>query len=178
MGKQSLTLKLVVCHVPDLALERLSVTRHGMLKLVTYTCDLVSFSATLRPCALPWRCKDLLGFPSTLFHFRFKPIYTMSSRRESDFARLERLLREANERTEEEQKRAQEADERAVKERKRAQEADEQAVEERKRAQKADKRAEEERKRAQEADQRADEEQKRANKEQTKTRHTTFEEYF
>jgi hypothetical protein len=109
----------------------------------------------------------------------------MSSRRESDFARLQRLLREANERAEEERKRAQEADERAEEERKRAEEerkraedADERAEEERKRAEDADERAEEERKRAQEANERVEQEQKRADEEQTKTRPTTFEEYI
>ena len=71
--------------------------------------------------------KDLLGFPSTLSHFRFKPTYTMSSRRESDFARLQCLLREVNERAKEERKRAKE-------ERKRVEDADERAEEERKRA--------------------------------------------
>jgi hypothetical protein len=88
----------------------------------------------------------------------------MSSRRESDFARLQRLLCEANERADEERKRAQEADERAEEERKRAEDADE--------------RAEEERRRAQEANERVEQEQKRADEEQTKTRPTTFEEYI
>ena len=46
----------------------------------------------------------------------------MSSRRESDFARLQRLLREANERAEEERKRAQEANERVEQEQKRVDE--------------------------------------------------------
>jgi hypothetical protein len=81
----------------------------------------------------------------------------MSSRRESDFARLQRLLREANERAKEERKRAEE---------------------ERKRAEDADERAKEARKRAQEANERVEQEQKRADEEQTKTRPTTFEEYI
>jgi hypothetical protein len=44
----------------------------------------------------------------------------MSSRRESEFARLEQLLREADERAEQERRRAEEADERAEQERRRA----------------------------------------------------------
>jgi hypothetical protein len=51
----------------------------------------------------------------------------MSSRRESDFARLKQLLREADERVEQERRRAQEAYERAKLERQRAEEADERA---------------------------------------------------
>ncbi|KAG9241154.1 hypothetical protein BJ878DRAFT_522142 [Calycina marina] len=46
--------------------------------------------------------------------------YRMSSRRESEFARLEELLREANERAEQERRRAEEADERVEQERRRA----------------------------------------------------------
>jgi len=44
----------------------------------------------------------------------------MSSRRESDFARLEQLLREADERAEQQRRRAEEADERAERERRHA----------------------------------------------------------
>jgi hypothetical protein len=47
-------------------------------------------------------------------------IHEMSSRRDSDFARLEQLLREADERIEQERRRAEEADERAELERRRA----------------------------------------------------------
>jgi len=55
----------------------------------------------------------------------------MSSRRESEFARLEQLLREADERAEQERRRAEEADERAEDERRNRQEADERAEQER-----------------------------------------------
>jgi hypothetical protein len=51
----------------------------------------------------------------------------MSLRRESDFARLEQLLQEADERAERERRRAQEADERAELERQRAEEAESRA---------------------------------------------------
>ena len=51
----------------------------------------------------------------------------MSSRRESDFARLEHLLREADERANLERQRAEEADERAELERRRAEEAESRA---------------------------------------------------
>jgi len=49
----------------------------------------------------------------------------MSSWRESEFARLEQLLREADERAEQERRRAEEADVHAEQERRRAKEADE-----------------------------------------------------
>jgi len=74
----------------------------------------------------------------------------MSSRRESEFARLEQLLREADERAEQERRRAGEADERAERERRRA---------------------EDEQRNRQEAESRAQIERK-------KTRPTTFEEYI
>jgi hypothetical protein len=44
----------------------------------------------------------------------------MSSRRDSDFTRLEQLLREADERAEQERRRAEAADERAERERRHA----------------------------------------------------------
>jgi hypothetical protein len=81
----------------------------------------------------------------------------MSSRRESDFARLEQLLREADERVELERRRAQEADERAEQERRRA---------------------EEELRNRQEADERAEQERRCAEVEEKKTRRTTFKEYI
>ncbi len=62
----------------------------------------------------------------------------MSSRRESDFARLEQLLREADERIEQERRRAEEADERAQDERRNRKEADERAELERRRAEDAE----------------------------------------
>ena len=74
----------------------------------------------------------------------------MSSRRESDFARLERLLREADERAEPERRRAD-------KEQRNRKEADERAELERQRAGAAG---------------------SRANIEESKTRQTTFEEYI
>jgi hypothetical protein len=95
----------------------------------------------------------------------------MSSRRESDFARLEQLLREADERAEQERKRADE-------EQRNRRKADEKAEQERRRAQEADEKAEQERRRAQEADEKAEQERKRADEEQKKTSRTTFEEYI
>ncbi|KAH6667181.1 hypothetical protein B0J14DRAFT_629544 [Halenospora varia] len=74
----------------------------------------------------------------------------MSSRRESEFARLEQLLQEADERAEQERKRAEEAD----------------------------KRAEQERKRAEDEQQNRQEAESRAQIEEKKTRPTTFEEYI
>jgi len=84
-------------------------------------------------------------------------IHEMSSRRDSDFARLEQLLQE-------ERRNRQEADERAEQERRRAEEADERAEQERRRA-------EDEQRNRQEAESRAQIEGK-------KTRPTTFEEYI
>jgi hypothetical protein len=54
----------------------------------------------------------------------------MSSRRESEFARLEQLLREADERAERERRRAEEADERAEQERRRAEDEQRNRIEE------------------------------------------------
>ncbi|KAH7393706.1 hypothetical protein BKA64DRAFT_746722 [Cadophora sp. MPI-SDFR-AT-0126] len=54
----------------------------------------------------------------------------MSSRRESEFARLEQLLREADERVEQERRRAEEADERAEQERRRAEDEQRKRIEE------------------------------------------------
>ncbi|KAL5328001.1 hypothetical protein ACEPPN_005707 [Leptodophora sp. 'Broadleaf-Isolate-01'] len=116
----------------------------------------------------------------------------MSSRRESEFARLEQLLREADERAEQERKRAGEADERAERERRRAEdeqrnrkEADERAEQERRRAeeeqrnrQEADERAELERRRAEDEQRNRQEAESRAQIEGKKTRPTTFEEYI
>jgi hypothetical protein len=84
-------------------------------------------------------------------------IHEMSSRRDSDFARLEQLLQE-------ERRNRQAADERAEQERQRAKEADERAELERRRA-------EDEHRNRQEAESRAQVEGK-------KTRPTTFEEYI
>jgi hypothetical protein len=95
----------------------------------------------------------------------------MSSRRESEFARLQQLLREADQR-------AQEADEKAEQERRRAED-------EQRNRKEADKRAEQERRRAEEADERAEQERRRAEdehrnriEEEKKTRPTTLEEYL
>ncbi|KAH7378966.1 hypothetical protein BKA64DRAFT_242116 [Cadophora sp. MPI-SDFR-AT-0126] len=81
----------------------------------------------------------------------------MSSRRESEFARLEQLLREADERAEQERRRAGEADERAERERRRA---------------------EDEQRNRKEADERAEQERRRAEEQEERTRRTTFEEYI
>jgi len=54
----------------------------------------------------------------------------MSSRRESEFARLQQLLREADERAEQERRRAEEADERAEQERRRAEDEQRNRIEE------------------------------------------------
>ena len=116
----------------------------------------------------------------------------MSSRRESEFVRLEQLLREADERAEQERRRAEEADERAQQERRRAEdeqrnrkEADERAEQERRRAEQERRRAEDEQRGRQEADERAEQERRRAEDEQrnrqeaeSKTRPTTFEAYI
>lgn len=75
---------------------------------------------------------------------------TMSSRRESDFERLEQLLREANER-------AKEANERAERERRRA---------------------EDEQRNREQADERAEQGRRRAEEQEKKTKPTTFEEYL
>jgi hypothetical protein len=102
----------------------------------------------------------------------------MSSRRESDFARLEQLLREADKRAELERKRAddelrnrKEADERAELERQRAEE-------EQRNRKEADERAELERQRAEDERRRAEAAESRAHIEESKTRQTTFEEYI
>ena len=88
----------------------------------------------------------------------------MSSRRDSDFTRLEQLLQE-------ERRNRQEADERAEQERRRAEEADERAEQEQQRAEDERRRAENEQRNRQEAESRAQIEGK-------KTRPTTFEEYI
>lgn len=88
----------------------------------------------------------------------------MSSRRESEFARLEQLLREADKRIEQKRRRTGEADERAKQERRRAEEEQRNQIE-------ADERAELER-------QRADKEQRTRQQAEVKTRPTTFEEYI
>ena len=102
----------------------------------------------------------------------------MSSRQESDFARLEQLLREADERAEQERQRAEqeqrnrkEADERAEQERRRAEQERRRAEDERRNRKEADERAEQERKRAEDAE-------ARAQIEEEKTKPTTFEEYL
>jgi len=95
----------------------------------------------------------------------------MASRQESDFAHLEQLLREAEERAEQERRRAQEADERAELERRRAQEAERNQKE-------ADERAELERRRAEDEGRNRQEAESRAQIEGKKTRPTTFEEYI
>jgi len=91
----------------------------------------------------------------------FSPIitllYTISLRRELEFARLEQLLREANERAEQERRRAEEADERAEDERRNRKEADERAELERRRA---------------------EDERRNQIAEEKKTRPTIFEEYL
>jgi hypothetical protein len=88
----------------------------------------------------------------------------MSSRRDSDFARLEQLLREANERAEQERRNRKEADERAELERRNRKEADE--------------RAELERQRADDERGRAEEEQRTRQQAENKIRRTTFDEYI
>ena len=88
----------------------------------------------------------------------------MSSRRESDFARLEQLLRQAEGRAEQERQRAE------VEHRNRMK-ADERAEQERRRA-------EEEQRNRKEADERAEQERRRAEEQEERTRHTTFEEYI
>jgi hypothetical protein len=102
----------------------------------------------------------------------------MSSRRESDFARLERLLREADERADLERQRAELERQRADEEQRNRKEADERAELERQREEdeqrnrkEADERVELERLRAEEAE-------SRARIEESKTRWTTFEEYI
>ena len=112
-------------------------------------------------------------------------IHEMSSRKESDFARLEQLLQE-------ERRNRQEADERAEQERRRAEgerrnrpEADERAEQERRRAEgerqnrpEADERAEQERRRAEGEQRNRQEAESRPQIEGKKTRPTTFEEYI
>ena len=88
----------------------------------------------------------------------------MSSRKDSDFARLEQLLQE-------ERRNRQEADERAEQERRRAED-------ERRNRKEADKRAEQERQRAEDQRRRAEEEQRTRQQAENKTRPTTFEEYI
>ncbi|KAL5313252.1 hypothetical protein ACEPPN_018985 [Leptodophora sp. 'Broadleaf-Isolate-01'] len=81
----------------------------------------------------------------------------MSSRRDSDFARLEQLLLE---------------------ERRNRQEADERAELERQRAELERRRAEEEQRNRKEADERAQQERRRAEEQEERTRRTTYEEYI
>jgi hypothetical protein len=109
----------------------------------------------------------------------------MSTRQESDFARLEQLLQEADERAElerqrvdEEQRNRKEADERAEQERRRAEEERRRAEVEQRNRQEADERAELERQRAEDERRRAEEAESRAHIEESKTRQTTFEEYI
>jgi hypothetical protein len=119
-------------------------------------------------------------------------LFRMSSRRESDFTRLKQLLREADERIEQERRRAEEADERANDERRNRKEADERVELERRRAEDERRRAEEAERNQKEADERAEQERMHAEherwraederrnriKEEKKTRPTTFEEYL
>ncbi|KAL5312936.1 hypothetical protein ACEPPN_019362 [Leptodophora sp. 'Broadleaf-Isolate-01'] len=95
----------------------------------------------------------------------------MSSRRESDFARLEQLLREADERVERERRRAQEAERNQKEADERAEQERQRAEDERRTRKAADERAEQERRRAEEAE-------ARAQLEEEKTKPTTFEEYL
>ncbi|CZT07739.1 uncharacterized protein RCO7_11231 [Rhynchosporium graminicola] len=88
----------------------------------------------------------------------------MATRRDSDFARLEELLQE-------ERRNRREADERAEQERRRAED-------ERRNRQEADKRAEEEQRRAEDEQRGRQEAESRAQIEGKKTRPTTFEEYI
>lgn len=90
--------------------------------------------------------------------------YEISSRRDSDFVRLEQLLQE-------ERRNRQEADERAEEERRRAKEADERAEQERRRV-------EDEQRNREEADEKAEQERRRAKEQEKKTKPTTFEEYL
>ena len=83
--------------------------------------------------------------------------YKMSSRRDLEFAHLEQLLREADERAERERRRAEE---------------------ERSRAEEADERAEQERRRAEEERSRAEDEQRNREEAESKTKPTTFQEYI
>ena len=88
----------------------------------------------------------------------------MSSRRESDFARLEQLLEQERRRADNEQRHRKEADERAELERHRADEQQQ--------------RADEQRQRVDEQLQNLQEAESRARIEREKTRQTTFEEYL
>ena len=107
----------------------------------------------------------------------------MSSRAEVEH--LTKLLKEANQRAEEEQQRAEEAGQRAEEERQRAEEAGQRAEEAVLRAEGAERlrekerqRAEEAGQRAKEAGQRAEEAGQRAEEAAFRTRKTTFEEYL
>jgi hypothetical protein len=86
-------------------------------------------------------------------------LYGMSLRRESEFARLEQLLREADERAEQERRRAEdkqqnqkEADKRAEQEQRRAEEANERVEQERRRAEDERRRAEDKQQNRQKAE--------------------------
>ncbi|KAH6719535.1 hypothetical protein BKA61DRAFT_571536 [Leptodontidium sp. MPI-SDFR-AT-0119] len=109
----------------------------------------------------------------------------MSSRRDSDFARLEQLLLEerrnrqkADERAELERQRAEQERRRAEEEQRNRQEADERAELERQRAEQERRRAEEEQRNRKEADERAEQERRRAEEQEERTRPTTLEEYL
>ncbi|CZT52680.1 uncharacterized protein RSE6_14035 [Rhynchosporium secalis] len=95
----------------------------------------------------------------------------MSSRRDSDFARLEQML-------EKERRDRQEADVRAELERQRAEQERRRAEEEQRNRREADNRAEQERRRAEDADERAERERRRAEDEGKKARPTTLHEYL
>ncbi|KAH6698225.1 hypothetical protein BKA61DRAFT_583388 [Leptodontidium sp. MPI-SDFR-AT-0119] len=95
----------------------------------------------------------------------------MSSRRDSDFARLEQLLQEERRNRREADERAEQERRRAEDERRNRQEADERAEQERRHAEQERRRAEDEQRGRQEAESRAQIEGK-------KTRPTTFEEYI
>jgi hypothetical protein len=90
----------------------------------------------------------------------------MSSRRESDFVRLEQLLREADDRAEQERKRAQEANERAELERQRAEDEERSRKEAEQRAELERQHAEDEERSRKEAEQRAELERQRAEDEE------------
>jgi hypothetical protein len=95
----------------------------------------------------------------------------MSSRQESDFVRLQQLLREADEQAEQERRHAED-------EQQNRKEADERAEHKRRRAEEADKRAEQERRRTEDEQRNRQEAESRAQIEGQKTRSTTFEEYI
>jgi hypothetical protein len=99
----------------------------------------------------------IIGFPIHTFYSKQTLVHEMSSRRDSDFARLEQLLQE---------------------ERRNRQEADERAKEAEERAELPRRRAEDERRRAEGEQRNRQEAESRAQIERKKTRPTTFEEYI